>query len=192
MSPGQSATNPEPSDEDLMILIQQGDETAFSRLIDRRQDLVYRLALRMTGRDTEARDIAQDVFLGIWENPGAFKPSARFSTWLFRVTTNRAISTLRLRKVRAFFSLDTGEDADSIPDDSVLSPDKSLEKREEAEHLREALLRLPTRQRAAIHLRYQEELSVVEVAESLGVSFKSAESLLFRAKVSLKKMLGEE
>ncbi len=179
------------SDEELHRRFTEGERDAFESLLIRHQEQVYRLAFRITGNSEEARDIAEEVFINLWENPTSYKPTAKFSTWLFRVTSNRSITHLRLRRFKSFISLSDPSSPDIYPTDPADQPDVYSEKNDEAERIEAAMKSLPPRQRAAIHLRYREELSVGEVAEVLNLSLKSVESLLFRGKQKLRKVLKE-
>lgn len=174
-----------PSDELLMEQIRNGDEAAFETLMRRHEDAVFRLAYRMMGRAAEARDAAQEVFLGIWQRPEGYSSTAKFTTWLYRVTANRVLSYLRLQTVKRLISFGGDDTKFDVADDAEGAENGMIRKERESA-VEQALLKLPPRQRAAVHLRYREELSVVEVAEALGVSFKSAESLLFRSRESLR------
>ncbi len=183
------APPPSPGDSELMSRVREGDEAAFEAIVLRWEDLVFNLAMRVIGNREEARDVAQEVFIRLWENPRAWKPEARFTTWLYRVTTNRALNRLRTLKLKSFLSL-----ADYAPDDissiyPAEAPDAGLIRNEEARRFMREFNRLPPRQRAALHLRYRENLPVAEVAGALVVSLKSAESLIFRGKQTLKKRL---
>jgi len=173
------------TDPELMLLVSEGDENAFETLVLRHEDTVFRLAYRILGGNREeARDVAQDVFIRLWEKPEAWKPTALFTTWLYRVTMNRSLNHRRKLKFRSFFT-----PADANPDDLQSSddtPDLQLEKEERMISFESEFNRLPPRQRAALHLRYREELSVTDVAKAMGVSIKSVESLLFRAKHALR------
>jgi RNA polymerase sigma-70 factor (ECF subfamily) len=188
-----------------MLRIVAGDETAFEILVRRHEDRVYALAYRVLGNGAEARDVAQEVFIKLWENPRAWKsvrrpsvgqafPPALFTTWLYRVTLNRALNRQRMLKLKRWISLknadvDADADADGQFVDDRPAPDEELIRREEAEHLNRAFQALNSRQKAALHLRYRENLSVKEVAQALGVSAKSAESLIFRGKQGLREMI---
>jgi len=176
------------SDEDLAVQVRKQDEKAFETLLIRHEDRVYHLALLIVGRTEEARDIAQEVFLAFWEDPGAYRPTARFTTWLYRVTSNRSISHLRTRAIRRIFSFSDNDPTETAPDPEEQADDR-VEREERDSSLESEISRLPARQRAALYLRYEEDLPVAEVAASLGISFKSAESLLFRAKTTLREKL---
>ena len=178
-------TEPEPTDASLMIMVGEGNETAFESLVRRHEDSVFRLASRiLNGNKTEARDVAQEVFIRLWEKPRAWKPTARFTTWLYRVTTNRALNRLRSAKLKSFFSL-TDYTSDYFPS-SDETPDQRMTREEDEVHFEEKFNKLPARQKAALHLRYREDMSITEVADALGVSIKSVESMLFRAKKTLR------
>jgi len=178
-------TEPEPTDASLMIAVGGGNETAFEMLVRRHEDTVFRLASRiLNGNNAEARDVAQEVFIRLWEKPRAWKPTARFTTWLYRVTTNHALNRLRSTKLKSIFSL-TDYTSDYFPS-SDETPDQRMTRKEDNVLFEEKFNKLPPRQKAALHLRYREDMSITEVADSLGVSVKSVESLLFRAKKTLR------
>jgi len=161
------------------------DEVAFEILLRRHEDAVFRLLTRiLDGNADEARDVAQEIFIAIWENPRAWKPKALFTTWLYRVTTNRALNRRRAIRLKSMFSLSSPEaDEPATYEDQA---DVELEKDEAQRRFEANFDRLPPKQRAVLHLRYREELPVVEVAKALGTSVKSAESLLYRAKQALR------
>jgi len=184
-----SAPSDPATDEELATRVRDGDREAFGELLHRHEDRVYNLARRIVGRSETARDIAQDVFLAFWQDPHSYRPAARFTTWLYRVTSNRSISHLRssaIKKLFTFSDYDPGEIA--VADEE--GADNRLIQSETALTLEREIARLPARQRAVIHLRYTEGLSVAEAATALGISVRSAESLLYRAKETLRDRLG--
>ena len=178
------------NDPELMQRVADGDETAFEILMRRHEDNVFRLAVRiLNGNIEEARDVSQEVFIRLWENPRAWKPTALFTTWLYRVTTNRALNRRRAMKLKSFFSLSEMKDEELPAASEADSPVQTSERNEDLTRFEREFNLLPPRQRTALHLRYREEMPVVEVAGALGVSVKSAESLLFRAKKTLREKL---
>ena len=185
--PEENRKDLQPTDPELMVRVADGDEVAFEILVRRHEDAVFRLASRILGGNREdAKDVAQEVFISIWDNPKAWKPKALFTTWLYRVTTNRALNKRRSRRLKSIFSLSDYE-GDEIPDlNEEEAPDINIEKAEEQREFIRQFNKLPPRQRAALHLKYREELSVAEVAEVLKTSIKSVESLLYRAKQTLR------
>lgn len=176
-------------DLSLMKLIQNGDRDAFAVLMERHEDKVFALAFRIVNDRAGARDIAQEVFINLWNNPFSWKPKAKFTTWVYRVTFNRSLNHKRAGKLKSFLPLSNPEveKLDSFPKED--SPDESMLREESKADFNSQYEKLPPKQKTALHLRYWENLSVKDVAQSLGVSFKSAESLIFRAKKTLKKSL---
>lgn len=177
------------ADEELYRRFTEQDTAAFEELLARYQEPVYRLVFRIIGRSEDARDVTEEVFINIWENPASYKNIAKFSTWLYRVATNRAISFVRLRRFKSLLSFSEHDPTDTYSDDPDDRPDIQTEQTDAAERIGRAMMKLPPRQRAAIHLRYREEMSVAEVAGVMNLSQKSVESLLFRAKQTLRKLL---
>ena len=180
----------EPTDHELMLQVQQNDEKAFEILMRRHEDAVFRLANRIIGDIEEARDVAQEVFIRIWENPHTWKPTAAFTTWLYRVTMNRSLNRQRTLKVKSLFRIsDIRQEEEPRTDDT---PDSDLVRNEQQALFDKQFNLLPARQRAALHLRYREQLPVKDIAAAIGASVKSVESLLFRAKRTLRTPLKNE
>jgi RNA polymerase sigma-70 factor (ECF subfamily) len=163
--------------------IANGDSAAFQRLIAREGPKLLRFARGLLGNLDEAEDAVQDTFIRLWENAALWTPEARIGTWLHRVCLNRSIDVLRRR--RAFVD-------DTILDefaDSAVLPDATLVTNETTLSLRDAIERLPTRQRTAILLFHFQESSQREAAEIMGVSEAAFESVLARARRQLKRWL---
>jgi RNA polymerase sigma factor (sigma-70 family) len=177
------------TDPELMLLVQQRDDNGFEILMRRHEDRVFRLAHSIIGQREDARDVAQEVFIKIWESPHAWKPKALFTTWLYRVTMNRALWKKRGLKLKSIIRLSDIEPEQLPITNSRDLPEEHIIHNETIDHLETELHRLPDRQRIALHFRYREELSVKDVAISMGVSLKSAESLIFRAKKTLKERM---
>jgi len=172
-----------------MLRVIDRDEEGFEILMRRHEDSVFRLAVRiLEGNTDEARDVAQEVFIRLWENPHAWKPTALFTTWLYRVTMNRALNRRRMLKLKSIFSLSDVKSLGFAQSDNN-APDRQLLQDEAQVRFEYEFNRLPPRQRAALHLRYRENLPVAEVAAAMSVSLKSVESLLSRAKETLRARL---
>lgn len=166
--------------------IAAGDSAALQRLVDREAPRLLRFAQGMLQNLDEAEDVVQDTLIRLWENAATWTPEARIGTWLHRVCYNRAIDSLRRR--RAF--VEEGVLADHA--DPADLPDTGLMRSETALGVREAVGRLPTRQRTAVLLFHFQELSQREAAEVMGVSEDAFESMLARARRQLKRWLSEE
>ena len=169
----------EPADHDLMARAAKGDERAFRTLAERHAGPALRLARRILGNETAAEDVVQDALLRVWINAPRWRPEAAFRTWLYRIVINLCLNAKRRAPN---LPLDAAEQvADARP-----SPDEQLRLDERDKQLAAAIDALPERQRAAIVLTYQEGLSNAEVAEVLDTSVSSVETLLVRARRTLR------
>jgi RNA polymerase sigma-70 factor (ECF subfamily) len=172
----------EQTDEALMARIAGGDRAAFDLLAQRHAGAVVRLAAHILRNRADAEDVAQDAMLRVWTNAPRWKPVAKFRTWLTRIVVNLCLD----RKRRAqWLPLDNaGDVADPKPDAAA-----RLETDEDERQLAAAITDLPVRQRAAIALTYGEGLSNAQTAEILDSSVSAVETLLSRAKASLRRAL---
>src|SRR6185503_18799906 len=163
--------------------IADGDSIALQRLIDREAPRLLRFARGLLGNLEEAEDAVQDTFVRLWENAASWIPGARIGTWLHRVCYNRSIDLLRRRRV---FVEESVLEAFTDPTDF---PDAALIEREAALSLRDAIEKLPPRQRTAILLFHYQELHQREAADIMGISEPAFESMLARARRQLKHRL---
>jgi RNA polymerase sigma-70 factor, ECF subfamily len=170
------------SDEDLMATAAQGDLNAFEQIVLRHQALVWRVAYRLVGNPADAQDIAQIVFLKLFEAAPRYRPTARFKTYLFRIVTTTCIDHARKNRPST-----TGNPID-VSDDSPLAIDAVI-KHENESGVKKAIEALPLRQRSVIALRYEAELSVREIADILKVTEKAVERLLAHARDTLSTVL---
>jgi RNA polymerase sigma-70 factor, ECF subfamily len=171
-------------DEDLMTAVGRGDEDAFGQIVQRYEGPVWRVAARYSGDAAEAKDIAQCVFMKLFESARRYEKTAKFRTYLFRIVNTTCIDHVRKKRPAAVG--DPPEVLDGSP-----SPSDAMVIRERNRTLRTAINGLPLRQRSAIVLRYDAELPVRDVAEILKLSEKAAERLLARARTSLQTKLIE-
>lgn len=181
-------------DRDIIEQVLAGDTDAFGQLVERYQSKVYNLALRMTGSEDDASDMAQEAFLRAWRSLPAFQFESAFSTWLFRLTHNICIDHLRAQKRRPTVSLtvadDEGEEAvqldvpDPAPDPelaAILAEDRAL--------LAMAMAQLPEGFREILTLRAINDLSYSEIAEILHLQEGTVKSRLSRARAQLRTIL---
>ena len=176
------ANHNEDTDESLMHRIIKRDHQAFATLVKRHTNKFFGTAYRMTGHVQEAEDIVQDAFIKLWKKPSAWDAAkgAKFTTWFYKVVTNQALDHLRKRKINS-----GGDVLETLQDDRP-SAEQSMHQIQQEEMLESAIQTLPERQKAALNLCFYEELSNKDAAEILGVSVKALESLLMRAKTSLR------
>jgi len=174
-------------DAALVERFRGGDAGAYEELVRRYQDKVMATCVRMLGNREDAEDAAQEVFVKVYDALPRFDPRAKFSTWLFRVTTNHCLNVLRARRVRRLFSL---QHSDAEPDgylrlaerDPHPGPDGDVEQQELGRALWKAIDSLPESQKVATVLARFGNLSYAEIAEVMETSVSAVESILHRAK----------
>jgi len=181
------------NETELIERLKQGDETAFKTIVEQWQDMVYNTILGIVQNETEAEDLAQDVFIKVFEKIGTFKGDAKFSTWLYRIATTTALDHLRSKKRKKRFGFlqslsgSSGEEKDQIPD--FHHPGVRLDNKERASVLFKAIEELPDNQKAAYTLHKLEGLSYRDVSEVLSTTVSAVESLMSRANQNLRKQL---
>ena len=172
------------NEQDILRRAQQGDSEAFRLLVEAYQTQVYRLALRMCG-EAAADDVTQEAFLAAWRALPEFRGTCRFSTWLYRLTTNAAIDCLRREKRhRGTDDLDGVE----LPGGGD-TPQETAERSETRNAVRAALCQLTDEHREVLLLRYMQELDYGEIARALRISEGTVKSRINRAKTRLKELL---
>ena len=176
----------EPSDEELVRRVAEGDEQAFTHLLSRHLNAIHHYLFRLTGSRADSDDLAQETFLTLWRKARLYRPGrVRFSTWLHRIAHNLCIDHLR-RKARA-----AEEEFTEAPTPGA-GPEAGRHQTEDRQRLHEALRRLPANQRDAILLCHQQGLSNRDAAIVLGIGVRAVESLLARARRTLRRELQEE
>jgi RNA polymerase sigma-70 factor (ECF subfamily) len=171
-------------DRALMERVVARDPRAFAELAERHTAMAIGLAQRIVRNTADAEDVVQESLARLWMFSDRWNAeTARFSSWFYRIVTNQAISRIRKKTTESIESVEE-------PSDTAPSPHDQLAGREIGTAIVEAVSRLPDRQRAAIALCYDQGLSCAEAAESMGVSIGTMESLLFRARRSLREWLG--
>ena len=174
------------SDEDLAGRAQAGDGQAFAELVSRYQRTVLNLAYRMLGDAQEAEDVAQEVFIRVYQSLDRFDPSRRFFSWLYRIAVNRCLS------VRGRERLDTFAGDERELADSALSPEQQASRAETRAAVQRAIARLPEHERTLVALRYGADLSYEAIAATMQLPIGTVKTRLFRARQRLAQMLQEE
>ncbi len=178
---------------ELVAQLQQGDESAFRKLVDEWQDMVYNTAVGIVQNPEDADDITQEVFVQVFQSIRSFKGDAKFSTWLYRITLSKALDheKKKNRKKRFAFvqSLFGSKEEEQHHPVEFDHPGVLMEKKERAAALFKALKQLAHNQRIAFTLHKLEGQSYQEIAEIMNTTLFAVESLMGRAKTNLKKIL---
>ncbi|HMU09835.1 MAG TPA: RNA polymerase sigma factor [Ferruginibacter sp.] len=179
--------------QELIVQLQQGDESAFKKLVDQWQHMVYNTALSMVQNEDDADDITQEVFIQVYQSVSSFKGESKFSTWLYRITVSKALDHEKRKKRKKRFAfvqnLFGNEEEEPVLPAEFNHPGVQLEKKERAAELFNALNQIPDQQRIAFTLHKLEGQSHQEVADIMNTTLYAVESLIARAKMNLKKVL---
>ena len=182
-------------DAALMLLVKQGDTSAFTRLVDKYKQPVVNVASRMLRDQTEAEDIAQNVFVQVYKSAHRYEVSSKFSTWLFTIARNLCLNEIRRRSRHPAESLEAphpeqeDQPLHQFEDKATASPPDSVLLGELDQKIAQALDGLPENQRMALALCRQNELSYEEIAKVLGCSVSATKSLIHRGRETLKEKL---
>jgi RNA polymerase sigma-70 factor (ECF subfamily) len=181
------------TDVQLMLDVKAGDEASFELLLHRYRTPLVNFLYRMVRNREQAEDLAQEVFLRVYRAREDYVPSAKFTTWLFRIATNLALNSVRDNRYQ---KLETSIDAPVVDDEGDERPLDIVEKNpnieqhlvEEARRkmIRHAIDKLPEKQRAAVLLHKYQELDYAEISKILSCSESALKSLLFRAYEALR------
>ena len=174
-----------------------GDHGAFSRLVERHQERLFRLCLRMLGDPSEAEEAVQEVFIKLYQKAARFRPAGQLYTLLYRIASNHCLNRLRRRRIVRFLPLQRdGDGSGEVLGPQPVDPSPDAASRLEATQRwrrTEALIRrLPPSQRAVVVLVRFEGLSYRRTAEVLGISIGAVESRLFRAMRRLEAALAKQ
>jgi RNA polymerase sigma-70 factor (ECF subfamily) len=182
------------SDESLVVLALDGDETAFARLVRRYQRRLTAFLGQLVGDSELARELSQEAFIRAWSALERFDPRYRFSTWLFRIAHNLGIDQLRRRRLHtvSLYRRDgDGEEVEVVVPDLEKDPLGHCENQELARHIRGAIEELRPEYRELVLLRHFGGLSYQEIAEFKEMPLGTVKNKLFRAHSVLRKALQE-
>jgi len=176
-------------DTQLMILVQRDDGSSFAELLSRNRNLVLNYLARMVANRAIAEELAQDVFVRVYRSRRTYEPTAKFSTWLYRITTNVALNYFRDEKrSQNQISLDV-QDAIQVRrearDGGQLVEDR-LVGDVTARQIRNAIRGLPAKQRAAVIMHKYDDMDYAQIARVLGCTTSAVKALMFRAYETLR------
>ena len=176
-------------DAQLMLRVREGDDTSFAMLLDRHRGPVVHFLYRMVQNQAVSEELAQEVFLRVYRSRATYEPTAKFTTWLFRIATHVALNSIRDRKKeKGHESLD--EELFDGTERQVADRQQTVEQEMVHEvklrEVRQAIEALPAKQRAAVLMHKYEGLDYAQIAGVLSCSESAIKSLLFRAYESLR------
>ncbi len=180
-------------DKALVAQAQNGNMEAFRTLVERYKQMIYYLALDLSGNHFDAEDLSQEVFIRALRFIGKFRGDAKFSSWLYRITVNCHIDSKRKKQVSTV-SINNEEASRDIqeikaPDSQKTSPDKQVEAAGIQTHIQNALNLLSARERSVFVLRHYQEMPLKEIGAVLDIAEGTVKALLFRAIRRLQKEL---
>src|SRR5580700_10628732 len=185
-------------DAQLMLRVREGDDESFRVLLDKHRNPLVHFLQRMVQDAGASEELAQEVFLRIYRSRASYEPSAKFTTWMFRIASHLALNWLRdERHERAALRIDgarpdEGRDGD-LPArelrDRRPSTEQSLVYEARLQEIRDSIAALPAKQRAAVLMHKYEEMEYSQIAQALDCSESAVKSLLFRAYETLRSRL---
>lgn len=179
-------------DAELMLRVKEGDGASFGMLLEKHRASVVNFLYRMVQNYAVAEELGQEVFLRVYRSRSSYEPTAKFTTWLFRIATHLALNTLRDGKYERLKD-PLENDSKGAPvrqiSDRRLNVEQSMLYQARLEEVRQAIGALPNKQRAAVLMHKYEEMEYSQIAKVLSCSESAVKSLLFRAYESLRARL---
>jgi RNA polymerase sigma-70 factor (ECF subfamily) len=176
-------------DSELMLRVRDGDQSSFELLLEKHRGPMIHFLHRMVRNSAVAEELTQEVFLRVFKSRHSYQPSAKFTTWLFRIGTHLALNWIRDgRNEKSQTSLDK-ETADGVTrqvPDRRRTVEQELLYEAKLGEVRRAISSLPAKQRAAVMMHKYEEMEYAEIASVIGCSESAVKSLLFRAYEALR------
>jgi len=176
-------------DAQLMLRVGEGDDTSFALLLERHRGPVVHFLYRMVQNQAVSEELAQEVFLRVYRSRSTYEPTAKFTTWLFRIATHVALNSLRDgKKEKGHESLDveTSDGMERQVADRQPTVEQEMVQNVKLREVRQAIEALPAKQRAAVLMHKYEGLDYAQIAAVLSCSESAVKSLLFRAYESLR------
>lgn len=185
-------------DVQLMLRFKEGDEKSFRQLFSKYQTRIINFCFRFCNDQVLAEDLAQEVFLRVYQGARRYRPKARFSTWIYRIAVNTCLNeTRRLKKNYKTESIDQPvRDGDKgrppeYKDDTHISAEALMAAGQRDEKIKAAVAKLPDQQRAVIVLRIYDEFSYREIADQMAVTEGKVKTLIYRARQQMKQTLSQ-
>src|ERR1700730_10468022 len=185
------------SDAEMMLRVKAGDDSAFDYLVQKYRRPMIGYMYRMAHNTAAAEDLAQEVFLRVYRSRANYEPSAKFSTWLYRIATNLSVNharDTRHERPENTMNLDEPDSETGTPPDLAdkrLTVEEGILRRERLRAIRQKVEALPERQKLAVLMHKYQDMDYRQIAEVLKLSESATKSLLFRAYETLREQLKE-
>jgi RNA polymerase sigma-70 factor, ECF subfamily len=179
-------------DSELMLRVRDGDQGSFELLLEKHRGPMIHFLHRMVQNDAVAEELSQEVFLRVFKSRGSYQPSAKFTTWLFRIGTHLALNWIRdgrNEKLQTSLDKETADGASRQVPDRRRTVEQELLYQAKLREVRQAIQCLPAKQRAAVMMHKYEEMEYAQIASVIGCSEAAVKSLLFRAYEALRARL---
>jgi len=182
-------------DESLVAAALAGSTPAWEKLVRRYESRIYNYGLRLTGNGSDAMDLTQDVFLGVFRNLHRFRGDARFSSWIFRIAHNKAMDLNRRKALlqgQSFNNEESQDFASRIADPNrAAEPEQRLALTQQNRQIQKLLQQLPLEQRLAVELKIYQSMTFDEIAQAQEISENTAKTRFYTALRKLKTTLEE-
>jgi RNA polymerase sigma factor (sigma-70 family) len=170
-------------DSTIIARVLEGETAAFEQLVNRYKDMAFSIARRVCNSAEDAEEVAQDAFLKAYQALDKFKQESKFSTWLYRIVTNTAISSTRKKKI-AMASLDENL-IENFSEDEIQENLNQMDIQEKSQYIRQAMEQLHPQDCLLINMFYTDELSIEEISEVSGLSQANVKVRLHRIRKKL-------
>ncbi|HUK23450.1 MAG TPA: RNA polymerase sigma factor [Terriglobales bacterium] len=183
------------TDAEVMLRVKTGDDSAYEYLVEKYRRAMVSFMYRMAHNSAAAEDLAQEVFLRVYRSREGYEPSAKFTTWLYRIATNLAVNyarDTRHERPDQMVSIDESDEATGLKvdvPDAAPSAEEAILKRERLAAIREKVQALPERQKMAVIMHKYQQMDYRQIGEVLKLSESATKSLLFRAYETLRQQL---
>ena len=182
--------NREHTDAKLITFFKKGDESAFSQIVMRYQQRLLKVASAVLGDEDEAMDMVQEAFIKAYFNLKSFRGDSSLYTWLYRILYNLCISSLRKKKIISFFSFDSHDEFFNLPSHEP-DPLEKYERQEIQMAVKNAMKKLPSKQRMVFAMKQLDGLKHFEIAEIMGITEGAVKASYFHAIKKLREILNQ-
>lgn len=179
------------NDIELALKAKNGDDAAFSELMQRHYKGILNFVYRFTGGSSSSEDITQEVFLRVYKSIGKYEPEAKFTTWLYKIATNLCLTKLKKRNKNKLSLDDISEKTGDLPGPGIEGGDEALYRKQLKETIFNALQKLPEKERLAVTMSKYEGFSYIQISEILNCTVGAVKTHIYRGRMKLVEDLKE-